>query len=222
MMYQITEHTHADGLIRAAKRGIPVRLITEPNRYRNMENIAQAYNIDRLYTAGVKIRDRKHLGFMHQKTTLLYAQGVAIFGSSNWTSESNKAQYEHNYFATKPAFFEFLRRVFERKWNTAETKAFVPLPPDAPVYVAPVNTSAGQPTTVALSWKTGPWAYKANMYFGTSPTPPLYKANIGAGPSATAKVTISGLVPGATYFWRIVAKTMAGKTATGPVWSFGT
>ena len=222
MMYKITERTHADGLIRADKRGIPVRIITEPNQYRNTANIWQAYNIDRLHAAGVVIRDRAHLGFMHQKTTFLYGQGLVIFGSSNWTTESNQGQNEHNYFTTRPAFFEYLRQVFERKWNSAETKAFVPLPPDAPVYVTPVNTSTGQPTTITLSWKTGRWAHKADVYFGTSSNPPLYRANVAGGPATTAKFTLTGLAPGATYFWRIVSKTMAGKTKSGPVWSFGT
>jgi hypothetical protein len=27
---------------------------------------------------------------------------------------------------------------------------------------------------------------------------------------------------GNAYYWKIVSKTMAGKTAAGPVWSFGT
>ncbi|MGH9308148.1 MAG: phospholipase D-like domain-containing protein, partial [Vicinamibacterales bacterium] len=35
IMYKITEGSHADGLIRARNRGVPVRLITEPERYRN-------------------------------------------------------------------------------------------------------------------------------------------------------------------------------------------
>ena len=127
IMYKITEGTHADGLIRAVRRGIPVRLITEPERYRNPENVWHAYQVDRLYMAGVQIRHRAHAGFTHQKNTLLYSQGLAIFGSSNWTSESNKSQSEHNYFTTKPWFFNWVRANFERKWgNTtgnAETTA---------------------------------------------------------------------------------------------------
>src|SRR5688500_7095335 len=117
IMYKITEGTHADGMIRAVHRGIPVRLITEPERYRNPENDWHAYQVDRLYMAGVQIRHRAHAGFTHQKNTLLYSQGLAIFGSSNWTSESNKSQYEHNYFTTKPWFFNWVKANFERKWG---------------------------------------------------------------------------------------------------------
>ena len=178
IMYKITEATHADGIIRAVKRGVPVRLITEPERYRNPENVWHAYHVDRLYMAGVQIRHRAHEGFTHQKNTLLYSQGLAIFGSSNWTSESNKSQSEHNYFSTKPWLFDWIRRNFERKWgNTTghvETTPFVPLPPGVPVYVAPANGATNVSTSSpTISWKPGPWAHAADVRFGTSPTPPV-------------------------------------------------
>jgi phosphatidylserine/phosphatidylglycerophosphate/cardiolipin synthase-like enzyme len=105
MMYKITEASHADGLIRAAKRGVPVRLIIEPSFYRDKNNVWQAYQVDRLYAAHVQIRQRAHLGFTHQKTVLLYNQTMSIIGSSNFTSDSNKSQHEHNYFSTKSWMF---------------------------------------------------------------------------------------------------------------------
>jgi hypothetical protein len=224
IMYKITEMLHPDAMIRAVKRGVPVRLITEPTRYRNKDNVWQAYNLDRMYAAGVKIRERAHLGFLHQKTTLLYSQGRAIFGSSNWTTASNGSQYEHNYFATDPAFFAWFQKVFARKWaSSSETRAFKPLAPDTPVYVAPANAVSGQSTTVTLSWKPGPWAHGADVYLSTSSTPALFAKAITVTPgTATKKVTVTGLQPGTTYYWKIVSRTMAGKTATGPVWSFAT
>lgn len=221
IMYKITTAGHPDAMIRAVKRGVPVRLITEPNRYRNPANIWQAYYLDQMYAAGVRIRDRAHRGFLHQKTTLLYSQRRTIFGSSNWTALSSHSQYEHNYFAVDPLFFEWFRKVFVRKWGTAETKAFVPLPPDAPIYVAPANTAGGQSTTVVLSWKPGPWAHLADVYLGTSSTPPLYMKDVAVPVGSTKKLTVT-VATGQAYYWKIVSKTMAGKTASGPVWSFGT
>ncbi len=221
IMYKITEAGHADALIRAAKRGVPIRLITEPDRYRNPDNVWQAYYLDKMYAAGVRIRNRAHRGFLHQKTTLLYSQQHAIFGSSNWTANSNGSQYEHNYFAADPLFFEWFRKVFVRKWDTAETTAFVPLPPDVPIYVSPANTAVGQPTTVVLSWKPGRWAHLADVYLGTSSTPPLYKKDVSVAGGSTKKLTVT-VQPGQAYYWKIVSKTLAGKTASGPVWSFGT
>ena len=172
IMYKITEMLHPDAMIRAVKRGVPVRIITEPTRYRNTDNVWQAYNLDRMYAAGVKIRERAHLGFLHQKTTLLYSQGRAIFGSSNWTTASNGSQYEHNYFATDPAFFAWFQKVFARKWaSSSETRAFKPLAPDTPVYVAPANAVSGQSTTVTLSWKPGPWAHAQTFILIPRPRP---------------------------------------------------
>jgi phosphatidylserine/phosphatidylglycerophosphate/cardiolipin synthase-like enzyme len=202
---------------------VPVRIITEPTRYRSRDNVWQAYNLDRMWAAGVQIRNRAHLGFLHQKTTLLYAQGRAIFGSSNWTTASNGTQYEHNYFSTSSTFFTTLQKIFSRKWaSTTETKAFEPLPPDVPVYVAPANAAAGQTTTVTLTWKPGPWAHRADVYLGTSSAPPLFAKAVTVSPNSTRKLVISGLQPGTTYYWKIVSRTMANKSASGPVWSFGT
>jgi phosphatidylserine/phosphatidylglycerophosphate/cardiolipin synthase-like enzyme len=225
IMYKITEPSHADGLIRAAKRGVPVRLIVEPSWYRNTSNVWQAYNVDRLYAAGVQIRVRAHQGFTHQKVALLYGQLTSIFGSSNWTSESNASQHEHNYFTKKSWIFTWFKANFERKWKNstgnAETKAFAPLPPDKPVYTVPTNLATGQPLTgLSLTWKPGPWAHKADVYFGTTATPPLVAANVSVSPSTTKKYALPTLTAGRTYYWKIVSKTMANKSATGPVWSF--
>ncbi len=227
IMYKITEASHADAMIRAAKRGVPVRLIVEPGLYRDKGNVWQAYHVDRLYAAGVKIRVRAHQGFTHQKTALLYSQGMAIWGSSNWTSESNKSQYEHNLFSVQSWFVTWLKKNFSRKWTNAtgnaETKAFAPLPPDAPVYVSPLNASGGQTLTgVYLTWKPGSWAHKADVYFGTTSSPPLLASNVSVSPGTTKKYLLPALTAGRTYYWKIVSKTMANKTAAGAVWSFGT
>jgi phosphatidylserine/phosphatidylglycerophosphate/cardiolipin synthase-like enzyme len=227
IMYKITENSHADGMIRAAKRGVPVRLIVEPSWYRSTDNLWQAYEIDRMYAAGVQIRVRAHQGFTHQKTVLLYGQAMSIFGSSNWTSDSNKAQHEHNYFTTKSWMFTWFKNNFNRKWSNskgyAETKAFTPLPPDKPVNVSPANVSGTQPVSGAyLTWKPGPWAWKADVYFGTSSNPPLLASNVSVTPNSTKKFALPALTPGRTYYWKIVSKTMANKTATGTIWSFGT
>jgi hypothetical protein len=228
IMYKITEASHVDGLIRAKNRGVPVRVITEPDLYRNTGNVWQGYHVDRLYAAGVQVRDRAHAGFNHQKTTLLYGQAMTVFGSSNWTNDSNRVQYEHNYFTKKVWFFNWFRDNFERKWHNstgnAETKPFVPLPPDVPVYLTPANSGSGVATdgTASLSWKPGLWAHRADVYFGTSSAPPLLAANVSVSPNTTKTYKLPVLAAGTTYYWRVVSKTMAGKTAAGPTWSFTT
>ncbi len=241
IMYRITNQRYTDTTIAAVNRGIPVRLIHEPNEYRNVARQWDSWNVDRLYMAGVQIKMRAHQGLNHQKSVVLYNQGLTIFGSSNWTGPSSNFQQEHNYFTTKPWFFQWFVDQFERKWNsTSENQPFVPLPPDQPSYTAPTNGAIAQPTTVKLQWEGGPWSHKYDIYFGTSSNPPLYVANVstlqsgavagqplldtgsvdsGVPESYTLPVTLQ---PGVTYYWRIVGKTMADEIASGPTWSFTT
>ncbi|HWP43146.1 MAG TPA: phospholipase D-like domain-containing protein, partial [Blastocatellia bacterium] len=100
IMYRITDRRHIDALIAAHNRGVTVRLMTEPNEYRNPDKFWHAWNVDRLYMAGVPIkqRHRNRLGLNHEKAVILHSQGLTIFGSSNWTTSSSNSQEEHNYF----------------------------------------------------------------------------------------------------------------------------
>lgn len=230
LMYRITDRRQADAIIAARQRGVPVRLITEPRQYRDPERLWHSWNIDRMYMAGVKIRNRAHTGWMHQKTTLLRGQQMTIFGSSNWTTPSARSQLEHNIFSKDFSFYLFFSDLFERKWSNlagkAETISFVPQPPDTPVYVSPARDATRQPITVTLKWKAGYWAHKYDIYFGTTATPPRIVANKELGPSTSSgdykSFTVSNLKRGVTYYWKIVSKTMANKSKTGVVWSFTT
>jgi hypothetical protein len=232
MMYRITDQRHTNAIIAARSRGVPVRIITENDQYRNPDYLWDAWNVDRLYAAGIPLRWRGHDGQNHEKVVLLYGQNMSIFGSSNWTTASANSQAEHNYFTTKNALFQWFATQFDRMWRNSnpqratETVAFVPLPPDRPSYRSPANGSAAQSGTVTLMWYAGPWAHNYDIYFGTSSTPPLVAANVNLGPSPSTstyqRFTVSNLAPGTTYFWKVVSKTMANLTADGTVWSFTT
>jgi hypothetical protein len=241
IMYRITNQRYTDMTLAAVHRGIPVRLLHEPNEYRNTARQWDAWNVDRLFMGGVQIKMRKHLGLNHEKAAILYNQGMVIFGSSNWTGPSSNSQEEHNYFTTKPWFFQWFVNHFERKWNsTTEFEPFVPLPPGEPTYLSPSNSAVGQPTTLKLEWEGGPWAHRYDIFFGTDTNPPLLVANVSTiqsgavsgqplldtgsvddGVKETFTLPLT-LQPGTKYFWRVVGKTMANETASGPVWSFVT
>ena len=237
IMFRITDKRHTDALTNAMRRGVPFRLITDEDEYRDPSRPWNAYNVDLLYvatqqicpaTCGVKLEG--HLGSLHQKSTLFYGQQLTVFGSSNWTSPSANSQLEHNIFTKKPWFFEFFRAQFERKWNNEtgniETKPFVPLPPDTPVYQVPLNGSQNQATSLNLKWYGGPWGQKYDIYFGTDPADLPLLASVELGPSETTtefqQFMLSGLALSTTYYWRIVSKTAADVPRTGPVWSFRT
>lgn len=230
-MYRITDVRICDALLRALARGVPVRLLAEPDEYRFSASrlgaeLTGPYNVDRLYAAGVQIRMRKHLGLNHQKSLSLYGRGLTIFGSSNWSSPSFNYQEEHNYFTNKSWFFQWFVDQFNRKWNSAtEYEPFVPQPPSVPVNLSPVNASTvGQ--SVLLSWEGGRWAHKYDVYVGSRENNlSLIASNIitGAfGADSSESYLLSGLQNNATYCWRVVGKTMANQTAGGATWCFTT
>src|SRR4029079_16655254 len=198
---------------------IPFRYIGETKKYRLVSRLWVAYNMDRIYAAGVPMRVRAHAGLNHQKLVLLYGQATTVFGSSNFTSPSDNSQQENNYFTKKAFIFQWAQAQFDRQWNNStgniETKDFVPLQPDKPVYNSIANAAVGVPVTgQKLVWYGGPWAHIYDIYFGTDPAAmTLPAAAQPLGPSETTTQNQSFLLPplqtGTTYYWRIVSKTAA-------------
>jgi regulation of enolase protein 1 (concanavalin A-like superfamily) len=245
-MFRITDRQHTDALIAALGRGVRVRLITDWGQYTWSERLWHSWNVDRLHKAGAEIRvagesgnrpnsgaRKGHWGTMHQKSTLLYSQGLTVFGSSNWTSPSTDSQEEHNYFTRRPEFFQYFRDQFERKWNNSnpvgaiETEPLQLLPPDPQTLVAPADGATGLSTSsVELRWVAGVWTHVYDVYLGTDPTPPLLAADRELGPSMSSsdhkRFTVTNLQPGTTYYWRIVGKTMADMTRSSAVRTFTT
>ena len=238
VMYRITDQRHTNAMIAAVARGVPVRLISEPDQYRSEGKQWHSWNIDRMYMAGVQIRHRLHAGQSHEKLTILHRSSAAgnlpmtILGSSNWTSASDyNAQHEHNWFTTKSWVYNWSVDHFNRKWNNtgpvAETTPFVPLPPNTPLNRKPANNATGQPTSVTLEWYAGFWAHKYDVYLGTSASnmvPVLSDTELGPSTSAThnIKLVVPNLQPGTTYFWKVTGRTMANLERTGGTWSFTT
>jgi phosphatidylserine/phosphatidylglycerophosphate/cardiolipin synthase-like enzyme len=229
IMYRITDRAHTDAIIEAVNRGVRVRVITEQLEYRNANRLWDAWNVDRLWMAGVQVRQRAHLGLMHQKSVILHGQAMTIFGSSNWTTPSNQAQEEHNIFTTRAWMYQWFREQFERKWNNTaiapETELLRPLPPDQPIYSEPANGATGVSTKPTVGFNAGPWAHLYDIYLGTTSNPGLIAVNVDLGPAEngrTPRWEVPALAPGTTYYWRVVAKTMALQPAAGTVWSFTT
>jgi phosphatidylserine/phosphatidylglycerophosphate/cardiolipin synthase-like enzyme len=240
IMYRITDQAHTNAILAAVNRGIHVRLITEPVQYREPSRLWHSWNVDRLYMGGVEVKHRAHAGLNHQKSVILYDtstaagdQTMVIFGSSNWTSPSASGQVEHNIFTRKPAVTQWFIDQFERKWNNTggviENQPFVPLPPDTPTKPTPAHTATGVTTNnPQLKWYGGPWAHLYDVWFGTTSTNMTRVAtDLELGPSESAVQVQTyrfpgTLLPGTTYYWKVVAKTMALQTRTSPIWSFTT
>ena len=245
IVYRITDSLLPNAIIRASARGVPVRLITEPEQYRDIEKRWHSAHIDRMYMEGIRpggrlqIKHAVHPGLMHQASVVLRGLGEVIFGSSNWTTHSAIRQDEHNYFYSgngKRWFFDWFAAQFENKWN--DSVNYVPFqpqpPPNTPAtpaasgYISPVNGASGLSTTsVTLTWDGGAWAHFYDIYMGTTPNalalvgqPNQLLGSPNDGQRETLAVT--NLQPGTTYYWRIVNKTYALQSLSGPVWSFTT
>jgi phosphatidylserine/phosphatidylglycerophosphate/cardiolipin synthase-like enzyme len=230
-MFRITDLNHTNAMIAAEKRGVPVRLITDPTEYRNPDRLWHSYNVDKMYAAGIAIKFINHKGVSHEKLVLLSSQNMAIYGSSNWSSPSAASQLEHNLFTTRQNLVTWLRAHWDRKWNNTgpfpETKPFVPLPPSAATLVSPANGATGIATSVTLKWYGGKWAHKYDVYIGTnasSLTRVLTDRELG--PSETTSeyqsFSVSGLTANTTYYWKIVSRTMANVSATSVTGHFTT
>jgi hypothetical protein len=247
VMYRISDAQHADAMIRAVKAGVPVRLITEQENYRDTRYIWHSYNVDRMYAAGVQVKDHVggKQGINHQKSVILHAKKEVIFGSSNWSSASATQAFEHNLFSkpcapgqatwcdTNNVFFNYFVSQFHSKWNSlnglnfTEFNPFVPRPGGTPVNAAPATGATGVSTTVSLRWDGGNWNHKYDVYLGTSPTDmPKIGSDVRVGSPYTGQFETwqvpFTLAPGTTYYWKIVGKTMADIAKTGPTWNFTT
>ena len=230
LVFRVYDDRQTNAMIRAVARGVPVRIITEPTEYRNPLRVYDSEHVDRMYMGGVQLKVRKHNGLMHEASVIMHGLGEVIFGSSNWTAAAAIASDEHNFFYKpsfgKPWFFQWFADQFNRKWNdSVNYEPFQPLPPGTPAYSTPINGASGQAASVTLTWDGGTWAHFYDIYFGTSSTPPLLEANLKLGSPQQGVLetfTVTDLVPGTTYYWRIVGKTWAQIATSGPTFSFST
>ncbi|HXI26945.1 MAG TPA: phosphatidylserine/phosphatidylglycerophosphate/cardiolipin synthase family protein, partial [Vicinamibacterales bacterium] len=137
-IYRITLARPIDALIRAAARGVRIRMYLEPNEYVNTARPGNKVQMDRLvaaaqqYPGTIELRMRKHLGINHQKTVWFHGQHVVAFGTSNWSDASDDNQLEANILTDKlkgdplnDFLFDQLYAIFIRKWHNSSPVAAV-------------------------------------------------------------------------------------------------
>ena len=109
-----------------------------------------------------------------------------------------------------------------------ENADFVPLPPDKPVNQAPANAATGLADEQRRAEVVRrPVGAQIRRPLGTDPNnlqPVLLDTELGPSESTTQyqSFTATNLVPGTTYYWRVVSRTMANLSKNGDVWSFTT
>jgi phosphatidylserine/phosphatidylglycerophosphate/cardiolipin synthase-like enzyme len=215
VVYRLTVDSITDALLARHAAGVPVRVIVEPDEYRNtrfLEFWLTAPNLDRLHRAGIPIKQRAHAGLTHMK--MLVTSRTATNASSNFSSAW---QRDHNYFVSasaKPAIYSAMRARFNAMWNDAAAfVSFTPLRPDTPALQEPANNAVNVSPSVTLLWRRTPFATAYDVYLGTSASTMTRVATVGArlidDPPPTYFFSPLNLQPRTTYFWRIVGKTNA-------------
>jgi hypothetical protein len=214
--YRLSSSRLTDALLAKFQSGVPLRVIVEPREYRNggfPEYWLTGAMTDRMWAAGVPIRQRLHAGLTHMKTIITSA--VAMNGSSNFT---RNWQRDHNYFIpapTKPALYQALANRFELMWNDGTNfGAFTPRPPTTPVLSAPAGGATALSTTPRLVWKRTPWAVSFDVYLGTTSANLAFAGRVNAvlneNPPATYSWQPAAPLQRFTrYYWRVVARTFA-------------
>jgi PLD-like domain len=214
--YRLTVDDVTNALLNRQRSGVPVRLIIEPNEYLNRrwpEFWLTHANYDKLWAAGVQIKQRNHDGNMHMKSlvTSTFATNASSNIAAGW-------QRDNDYFisaATKPTIYAAVRDRVTAMWNdSAGFVPFQPGPPDAADLSSPVNGASGVPATASLVWNRAVFATDYDVYLGTSPSSMSRVANVPAQlvnnpPSTYFWTPGSPLCTGTTYYWQIVSRTNA-------------
>jgi phosphatidylserine/phosphatidylglycerophosphate/cardiolipin synthase-like enzyme len=215
-IYRLTVSNITEALLARHKNGVPVRIILEPNEYRNRKWpefwLTHAY-MDKLWAAGVQMKKRVHTGLTHMK--MLVTSSVATNASSNLAAAW---QRDHNYFVPasgKPQLYSAMRDRFDQMWADSSAFAdFVPEPPDTPTLAAPLNAATGISPNTPLTWNRAPFAVSYDVYLGTTASNMGKVGSVAAVLNNNPPLTYSftpqtALQPATTYFWKVVALTNA-------------
>jgi hypothetical protein len=215
VVYRLEVDNITDALLAKFRAGVPVRILVDPGQYTNIiwpEYWLTHANIDKLWAAGVPIRQTMHAGVTHMKTlvTSTYATNASSNFGPNW-------QRDHDYFvskATKPAIYQAIADRVDAMWN--DTAGFGPLvltKPNAAALASPAAGATGVATNTSLVWNIAAWAVSYDVYIGTTSSNMTLAGNVPAkmvtNPPSTYSFAPASLQPGTTYFWKVVSRTNA-------------
>jgi hypothetical protein len=234
LAYRMEVDNITNAIIAKFQAGVPVRVIVDTAQYTNIiwpEYWLTHANIDKLWAAGVPIRQNNHQGVMHMKT--IVTSTYATNGSSNFGPNWER---DHNYFvskATKPTIYQAIADRVDTMWN--DSVGFGPLQltkPNAADLASPATGGTNVATNTTFVWNRAAWAVSYDVYLGTSQANMTLAANVPAQLVVNPPNTYSWTPPaplqgGTTYFWKIVSRTNATPLAptmiaTSAVWSFTT
>jgi cardiolipin hydrolase len=115
-VYSITHDGLANALIRAHKRGVQVRVLTD-----KVQASTKHADDDRMRMAGIEVRLDNQPGLMHHKFATGDSSAV-ITGSFNWSANADERNAENFVIVRLKYVVEEFQDEFERAWklNTPE------------------------------------------------------------------------------------------------------
>jgi hypothetical protein len=112
-MYRMRDSYTRAALIRALRRGVPVRILSEPKSRRDIP--AHKAFEDAIRAAGGQVKWRVHAGLNHEKLMILHSQGMSIFMTNNMDDWPAAGAL----FYTQDAYvYQWNVQHFNRKWNS--------------------------------------------------------------------------------------------------------
>jgi hypothetical protein len=137
---------------------------------------------------------------------------VTNVGASTWDPAG--LNMETTYYWRIVAVNSACGSITGAEWSF-ETIACTPLA-GTPLTPVPGTGNSDISTSSILNWADSSDTDSYNVYFGTTTSPP-YAANVGV-----SQWDPSGMSPGTTYYWRIVAQNATCGSTSGTEWNFGT
>ena len=110
-------------------------------------------------------------------------------------------------------WYIFAENRYNPFWGTTTIPEPVPGTPSNP---NPLNGVTGVSINADLDWSDCSNTDSYDVYWGISPSPPLYTR------VATSACSLPAMSYNTLYYWKIVAKNSCGNSTLGPVWSFTT
>jgi len=214
--YRLTVDDVTNALLNKQLSGVPVHLIIEPNEYLNRawpEFWLTHANYDKLWAAGVQIKQRNHQGNMHMKTLI-----TSTFATNASSNIAAAWQRDNDYFISAAAERTIYTAVNNRviaMWNdSAGFAPFQPGPPDAADLSSPGNSASQVPTNASLVWNIAAFATDYDVFMGFSGGSLTRVANVKAQlvpnpPSQYSWTPPAPLCTGTTYYWLILSRTNA-------------
>jgi phosphatidylserine/phosphatidylglycerophosphate/cardiolipin synthase-like enzyme len=119
-VYSLTHDLISDAIIRAQKRGVKIRFLTD-----DLQSKGGGSDDEKLEAAGVLVRRDTQSGLMHHKFVISDQNALGL-GSFNWSINADKRNMENWNVCRIKYVIEDYQKEFEKIWDLNKPKAAPP------------------------------------------------------------------------------------------------